>query len=226
MGSSIYRSLVTAPLALAICLAGLVARAEPPGGESSRASAQARLVEGVALLKRADYAGALAKFQDAYRLVPSPNIHYDLALAYAGLGRSADALDAFERFLSQAPSAPVATRQKAKADAETMRSRVAVLAISTAAVGSEILVDGVPRGVTPLSLHLDPGRHELAARGPGGLVGPVKAVVAEAGATLAVSLSLPAAVAGAATATIADSGGRRATAPPPAPGPPALLEKP
>ena len=73
------------------------------GREPRRA---AKLVEGVAALKRGDHQAALTRFEEAYALVPSPKIHYDFGLAYVGLGRTADALAAFERFLAEAPDAP------------------------------------------------------------------------------------------------------------------------
>jgi len=225
MASSICRWAVVVSLLLVVLMGGPAARAEPPAG-TSREVAQAKLIEGVALLKQGDYTGALATFQDAYRLVPSPNIHYDMALAYAGLGRSADALEAFERFLAEAPRAPPATRQKAKRDAETMRGRVGVVAISADQPGAEIFVDGASRGVTPLSrsLYLDPGPHALAARGPGGALGPAQTVVVEAGATAKVALQVPTAAAAPALAgTTVEVPGRIA---PPAPAPAATVVAP
>jgi hypothetical protein len=57
--------------------------------------------------------------------VPSPKIHYDFGLAYLGLGRAADALEAFERFLAAAPDAPPGTREKAVSLIPALRARVA-----------------------------------------------------------------------------------------------------
>src|SRR5882672_5599537 len=60
---------------------------------SAREAATARLVDGVALLRAGQYAAALAKFDEAYALVPSPNIHYNRGLSYLGLGKNAAALE-------------------------------------------------------------------------------------------------------------------------------------
>ena len=93
--------------------------------EANREAARAKLVEGVAALKRGDHQAALTRFEEAYALVPSPKIHYDFGLAYVGLGRTADALAAFERFLAEAPDAPPDTREKAASLIPTLRARLA-----------------------------------------------------------------------------------------------------
>ena len=93
------------------------------GTEANREAARAKLVEGVAALKRGDHRAALARFEEAYALVPSPKIHYDFGLAYVGLGRSADALAAFERFLAEATDAPPDKRDKAASMIASLRAR-------------------------------------------------------------------------------------------------------
>ena len=75
-------------------------------------------------LKRGEHRVALDRFEEAYALVPSPKIHYDFGLAYLGLGRDADALSAFERFLAEAPDAPADKRDKAARYVAELRARV------------------------------------------------------------------------------------------------------
>ncbi|HEY7374707.1 MAG TPA: tetratricopeptide repeat protein [Polyangia bacterium] len=102
------------------------ARAQPAAaGDANREAARAKLVAGVDAMKRGDYQAALARFQEAYALVPSPKIHYDFGLAYVGLERPADALAAFERFLAEAPDAPPDKREKAASLIPGLRARVA-----------------------------------------------------------------------------------------------------
>ncbi len=136
------------------------------GNEAARDTARARLVEGVELLRQKQFAQALTKFDEAYALVPSANIFYDRALAYQGLGRDADAMDAFDGFLAHAEHAPPGTREKATHERELLRARVATLAVTSDPPGAEISVDGRRRGVTPLSgsVYVDAGPHEVAAR--------------------------------------------------------------
>jgi tetratricopeptide (TPR) repeat protein len=102
------------------------AQAQPAAAsDATRAAARRKLVEGVDAMKRGDFQAALARFEEAYALVPSPKIHYDFGLAYVGLERPADALTAFERFLAEAPDAPPDKREKAAALVSTLRARVA-----------------------------------------------------------------------------------------------------
>jgi len=102
-----------------------VARAQPAAAsDASRAAARRKLVDGVDALKRGDYHAALARFEEAYALVPSPKIHYDFGLAYVGLERPAEALAAFERFIAEAPDAPPDKREKAASLISALRARV------------------------------------------------------------------------------------------------------
>ena len=104
-----------------------VARAQPAASASdaTRAAARRKLVEGVDAMKRGDFQAALARFEEAYALVPSPKIHYDFGLAYVGLDRPAEAVTAFERFLAEASDAPQDKREKATSLLSTLRARVA-----------------------------------------------------------------------------------------------------
>jgi tetratricopeptide (TPR) repeat protein len=195
MGWWISRLRGGAALLVLLSVAGAAgaAPAQTPAQKEARIAARAKLVEGVALLKKSDFAGALSRFQSAFELVPSPNIHYDLGLAYTGLGRPADALLAFDRFLAEAPTAPETSREKARSNQEILRRQVAALAISADVPGVEISVDGQARGGVPLShpIYLDPGPHQIVARWPGGAGNVSSTVVAFAGSDLTMRLQLP-----------------------------------
>ena len=123
--------------------------------EAARASARRKLVEGVDAMKRGDYPTALARFEEAYALVPSPKIHYDFGLAYVGLERPAEALSAFERFLAEAPDAPPDKREKAASLVSALRARVAETArrdeheasqVAAQPAGPSAAASGVPPG--------------------------------------------------------------------------------
>ena len=87
------------------------ARRSPTARE--RAAARSRLMLGADRLKAGDYAEALVQFQQAYELVPSPKIHYNFGLAYMGLGRNAQAAEAFDAFLAEASDATTETAGQA-----------------------------------------------------------------------------------------------------------------
>ena len=89
----------------AVLLSGAPAvAADPLAPDAERKSrASAHLVKGAQLIDAEDLQGALAQFEAAYRLVPSPVILHNFGVVYQGLGRKAEALDAFERFLAGRP---------------------------------------------------------------------------------------------------------------------------
>jgi hypothetical protein len=181
---------------LPICLAPRAARSaknqpQPPT-EAARRIATSRLVEGVDLLKKGQYATALGKFDEAYALVPSPNIHYDRGLAYLGLGQNAAALEAFEAFLAGATRPPEGKREQAQRHRDNLRPRVARVELASDPTGAEVTVDGRAYGSTPLgrTIYLDPGSHELAARIRSTGAGAVERIAAAAGQELKVTLKL------------------------------------
>ena len=189
---------------LALARVAVAADASPPAKEDPavRAAAKARLVEGVALLRQEQYAAALRKFDEAYALVPSPNVQYNRGLAFRGLGQNAAAIEAFEYFIASAAQPPAGTREQAQRHRDELRPRVARVVVTSELPGAELLVDGRARGFATAGriVYLDPGSHELLARGrDAGSPSARAQVSASAGQELAVTLRLaPAAVAAAA----------------------------
>ena len=144
-----------------------VAAAPTAGGAApdKREAARAKLKEGAARMTEGDYAGALAAFEAAYALVPSPKIQFNIGAAYDALVRYAAAHDAFTRFLADPQDAPAETVAKARAHLAALDKKVARIAV-TAAAGSEVFVDGQPRGMTPLAapIVVDSGAHAVTVR--------------------------------------------------------------
>jgi hypothetical protein len=132
----------------------------------SKAAAKARLEHGADLLVSHAYSQALAEFEDAYRIFPSPKIFYDIGLANVGLARNADALRAFQRFVVEAAEASSEQSARATAQIQTLILKVARVSIDCPRPGVEIVVDGKSIGRTPVAgaLYLDPGVHYLLAR--------------------------------------------------------------
>jgi len=137
-----------------------------------KGAARAKLMEGDALLKQGAYQDALAVFEEAYALYPSPKIHYDFGLAYQGMGRGADALEAFEVFLREVNDAQPEVRAKAVAARDDLLARVGVVRVTADVNGASILIDGREVGRTPYGrdIRLDPGPHMLTVDRGGGLV--------------------------------------------------------
>lgn len=89
-------------LALALLLAAPPAIAAEP---EAAAAAQAAYREGVGAFKAERYEEALARFEAAYALDPSPILLYNMARANEELGRPAAAIQRFEQYLDAAPEA-------------------------------------------------------------------------------------------------------------------------
>jgi PEGA domain len=184
------------PLAVAaVLLSGAPAvAADPPEPDPQRkAEASAHLKRGAELIDAENLEGALAEFEAAYRLVPSPSILHNFGVVYQGLGRKAAALEAFERFLAEAAKAPPATREHAQQAAQTLRAEVAELRVPSDIAGAAIFVDGRKVGQTPQEkpIYLDPGPHHVSLEKPGGGTVHDERIQASAGQQLTVAMRSP-----------------------------------
>ena len=152
------------PVLLAVVLVTHAGTAEPTEPDAQRkARASEHLKRGAELIDAEDLPAALAEFEKAYGLVQSPNILHNFGIVYQGLGRKAAALDAFERFLSDASKAPPAAREHAQKAVQTLRLEVAELRVQADLPGATIFVDGRNVGQTPQerAIYLEPGPHQL-----------------------------------------------------------------
>lgn len=154
--------LVVLQAALASAILAGPARADEVKADP-RVEARNKLVEGSELLRRGDYTEALIRFKAAYELVPSPKIFYNFALAYQNLGRTTEAIEAFEKFLDEAADAAPDTRANAERYKSELVPKIASVVVQCDAEGAEISVDGRPYGTTPRKnpIRLDPGPHSL-----------------------------------------------------------------
>jgi len=197
-------AVVSAAMA-AILLAGTARAEEPAANQDKKAQARVKLVEGDRLLKLGEFQQALSAFRDAYELYPSPKIRYNFGLAYEGMGRNADALEAFDAFLVQATDASPETRDRAVAARNTLLGRVGTLRVVADVEGAAIIVDGRDMGKTAPAreLRLDPGPHLLLVDRGGGTAPFTQRLDVAAGAavTVVVRLAAPAPTADVSTAT-------------------------
>jgi hypothetical protein len=131
--------------------------------DAAKKRAQALQVEGLGLLQKGDNRAALQKFDDAFRLVPSPKILFNRGKAHRALGEDVAALADFERFLDEAPYAPKESRVEAERAVQALRPKLAYLEIQVEDVGSTVSVDGAEIGAAPLPrpVVVAPGTHEV-----------------------------------------------------------------
>jgi hypothetical protein len=161
--------------------------------DALRTAARTKLVEGDGLLKLGAYQDALAVFKEAFALFPSPKIHYNFGLALKGMGRNAEALEAFDRFVAEANDAPPDARARALASRDELLGRVGSVRVTTDVTGASILIDGREIGRTPHSndIRLDPGPHMLTVDRGGGLLPFTQRLEVRAGAVLPVVARFP-----------------------------------
>lgn len=165
---------------------------EAPAGDAARARARALLQEGAAFMEERQYDRAVESFREAYRLVPSPKVLYNLGVAYLSVARYADALAALERFLAEATDAPEANRETARRHVADLRGKVATLTLTSDRPLAEVVLDGRSLGEVAMDrpLTIDAGPHDLRAVSNGRAVD--QRLTAPAGGRVAVTLTFEA----------------------------------
>jgi hypothetical protein len=150
------------PVVAALVLLAASAQAQ----EDPKAAAQKKMADGAQLMEQGQPAEALRLFRDAYKLVPNPRYQYNIGVACQAAGRDAEALEAFQNFLTNAQGVRREYTEDAHRQVEVLRGRVATVGVSSKQAGAGVLVDGRDVGQTPLArpLVLDPGEHRFLVR--------------------------------------------------------------
>lgn len=137
----------------------------------SPALAQDRLARthyeaGSSYYQQGRYEEALREFEEAYRLSSEGRravLHYNIGLAHERLGHLTEAIEELRLYLEGAPNAD---------DAEIVTERMRTLqnrldstgiVLTVSEEGAGVIVDGEPRGTTPLGepVRVTPGAHEV-----------------------------------------------------------------
>jgi tetratricopeptide (TPR) repeat protein len=102
--------------------------ATPARADKNRDEAIKLTQLGKAALDAKDYDIALAHFQSAYKLFPSPNLRFNMGRAYDGMGlaAAADAIQAYRDFLAASDDAPLNTRTFAQERIVELERRLGV----------------------------------------------------------------------------------------------------
>lgn len=148
-----------------LVLATLFPRAWADDEQTSKQRAQELLTEGNALLASGDNQQALAKFEQAHALFPSPALLLNIGTTLRALGRNAEAANTYARYIG--------TRQDSTKLEEVTRALAAVDrlvgVLTVVSRGANLVtVDGRPvarelGGV----IRVEPGDHAVAATKPG-----------------------------------------------------------
>jgi tetratricopeptide (TPR) repeat protein len=132
----------------------------------AKAAAREHFQNGLAAFADQRFGEAADEFDQAYKLSPAFKLLYNIGLVNAALGRSVEAVDAFEKYLKQGASAiPAERRREVGEEIEKQRGRIGTVSIRTFPEAAEIRVDGQPSGKTPFAkpLPLNLGRHTIEA---------------------------------------------------------------
>jgi hypothetical protein len=134
--------------AIALLLSLTTAAAQQDG---DRARARAEFERGVEAYGRADYNTALEAFSEAYRLAPHPVVRVNIANSYERLNRPLEALFHFERFLSEATSAPGPQRREIEAAIRRLRRLIGEIDLQVWPNGARVTIDGAEQRRAPLT---------------------------------------------------------------------------
>ena len=183
--------------AISLVLFAILAQASPSTSDSqNKVQARTLLDQGTKLYEHGDVAGALEKFQAAYAAFPSPKLMFNIGQANRDLHRHLEALEAFEKFLADAPDALPEMTADARKSVSQLQKKLGQVQIDCLTSGAEVSIDGKHVGRTPLPdlIWAMPGHHQITAKHES--VAPaVEELDVKAGLVSTVTLHLAAAVA-------------------------------
>jgi hypothetical protein len=154
--------------AVSLVLLSLLAQAGAQTTDpESKAKAQVLLKDGAQSYRQGAYADALEKFDQAYAIFPSPKLLINIGQANRELGRTVEAVDAFEKFLLSDDASPDLISE-AKRSVNELAPKIGKLLIDCDVVDAELSVDGKMAGKAPLAdvVRVSPGRHQVTATSP------------------------------------------------------------
>lgn len=128
--------------------------------------AQKHFFKGTDLYEESDWANAAIEYKRAYEIAPEPTVLFNIGQACYQAADYACALDAFQRYLTDAGTkVPAKRRADLEKDIKKLQGRVAKVEIATNVPGAVITIDDEKKGTTPLSeaLTLSQGKRKITA---------------------------------------------------------------
>lgn len=144
------------------------ARADVPSSEGAaearRSEAKAKFEAGVNLYGEHKYRDAVNAFLEADAIAPSAALSFNIARAFEHLDDASAALRWYRDYLRRSPQAQNVADVQARVVAlsATLAERgVQQVSVFSTPSGAVVELDNQPRGTTPLTLELAPGRHHV-----------------------------------------------------------------
>ncbi|MEZ4237356.1 MAG: TonB-dependent receptor [Myxococcota bacterium] len=141
---------------------------DPPSGVDLAEEAQVSFEIGVQHVQRGEYLIGLSYLLESNRLAPNRNVLYNIAGAYEALGRLEQAFQYYTDYVALEPDPDL--RAAGQRGLDRLASRVALIEIASDPPGATIYVDRIDlgaRGVTPRTVAVPVGKHEVLLRAPG-----------------------------------------------------------
>ncbi len=169
-------------ITLAFSTAATVAEAAPPVAKAPPSptlppaapapelqEAKVHFQQAVALFNDGNFNAALAEFQRAYDLRPSPGLLYNIGLTQKALFRYDEAVDTLERYLAEETKLSPERRAECLQLTTEMKALLAPITITIEPAGAVVSVDGRSIGKAPLlrPLRLAAGSHTLETSADG-----------------------------------------------------------
>lgn len=111
--------------------------------------ARVHFIRGLEHFNRGAWEPALAEFLQSRALFATRGNSQNAAVALNKLGRYDEALDLFEELIAKFPDLP--DRAQVESEIRDLARLVGAIEVKLAASGATVVIDGRPRGVTPLS---------------------------------------------------------------------------
>jgi tetratricopeptide (TPR) repeat protein len=109
------------------------------------------------------YEKALEEFKEAYRLMPLPEVTYNMAQCYERLGQLDQAITSYEKYIEEKPDAKDLQAVKEKIASLRERLEKTGLLVAVSEDGAKVFVDDQDIGTSPIDglIKVPPGSHEL-----------------------------------------------------------------
>ena len=141
------------------------ARGPTPDDKDKKEQARALFDKGLRLYNEGAFDAALVEFQRSREIFPTRSATQNAGLALRKLHRFDEAFDMLELLLKDFPNLKKEDRDLVEREITDLRGLIGEVEVSGAEVGATVVVDGRPRGTTPLSapIRVAAGTHILRA---------------------------------------------------------------
>jgi hypothetical protein len=151
------RRCVVVGLSLALALPSLPARAADPVAVTSSSVDQARVhfQRGTEFYREGNYDAALAEFFKAQELAPNYRLLYNIGQVQAERHDYVAAVRTLTDYLAEGGAeVPEERRSQVQSEIASLKTKISELTVTSNVAGAEVSVDGVARGLLPLSTPL------------------------------------------------------------------------